>query len=79
MNHAGPREGVSADFGGGAGNVLGEDVELRVQYNPYLNLSVDAGYDHFFKGSFIENQAKIPGNPPATDTDYFYFQTEIRL
>ncbi len=64
---------------GGAGNVLGEDVELRVQYNPNLNLSVDAGYDHFFKGSYIQSLAKVPGNPPATDTDYFYIQIELKF
>ncbi len=67
------------DLTGNSGQELGRDLEVRIQWNPFLNLHLEAGYDHFFKGSFIENQAKIPGNPPATDTDYFYFQTEIRL
>jgi hypothetical protein len=64
---------------GTSGNVLGQDVEVRIQWNPSLNLSVDAGYDHFFKGSYITNQTSIPGNPPANDTNYFYVQTEVRF
>ena len=62
---------------GASGNVLGQDLEVRVQWAPTSNLSFEAGYDHFFKGSYIENLAKVPGNPPATDTDYFYIQTDV--
>ncbi|HNP29080.1 MAG TPA: alginate export family protein [Nitrospirales bacterium] len=64
---------------GASGNVLGQDVEVRVQWDPYPNLSVDAGYDHFFKGSYISKQTNVPGNPPANDTDTFYMQTEVRF
>ncbi len=64
---------------GAAGNVLGQDVEVRVQWDPWPNLSLDAGYDHFFKGSYISSQTGIPGNPPANDTDTFYIQTEVRF
>jgi hypothetical protein len=67
------------DPSGAAGNVLGQDVEARIQWNPWANLSVDAGYDHFFKGSYIKNQAHVPNNPPAQDTNYFYVQTEFRF
>lgn len=67
------------DPSGTAGNVLGQDVEVRVQWNPWPNLSVDAGYDHFFKGSYLTNQTNVPGNPPAQDTNYFYVQTEVRF
>jgi len=67
------------DPSGASGNVLGQDVEIRFQWNPTYNLSVDAGYDHFFKGSYITNQTSIPGNPPANDTNYFYIQTEVRF
>ena len=67
------------DSTGRAGNVLGQDVEVRLQWHPYPNLSFDAGYDHFFKGSYIKNQATVPGNPPAHDTNYFYFQTEVKF
>ena len=64
------------DSTGSAGNVLGQDVEVRVQWDPWPNLSFDAGYDHFFKGSYIKNQTGVTGNPPSDDTNYFYIQTE---
>ncbi len=67
------------DSTGQSGNYLGQDVELRVQWDPNANWGLDVGYDHFFKGSYIQNLARVPGNPPATDTDYFYFQTRIRF
>ena len=64
---------------GQAGNVLGQDVELRAQWMPSSFISFDAGYDHFFKGSFIESLAQVPGNPPATDSDFFYLHTEVKF
>ena len=64
---------------GRSGNFLGEDLELRADWVPFPNLLFRAGYDHFFKGSYIENLAKVPGNPPADDSDYFYVQTEIKF
>jgi hypothetical protein len=67
------------DETGGAGNFLGHDIELKARWTFSRNFSVSAGYDHFFKGSYIENLAKVPGNPSAADTNYFYFQSEVRL
>jgi len=64
---------------GAAGSALGQDVEVRVQWDPSPNISVDIGYDHFFKGSFIKKQVNVPGNPPARGTNYFYVQTEVRF
>jgi len=64
---------------GAAGSALGQDVEIRVQWDPSPNISVDIGYDHFFKGSFIKKQVDVPGNPPAAGTNYFYVQTEARF
>ena len=64
---------------GAAGSELGQDVEVRVQWDPSPNFSIDIGYDHFFKGSFITKQVDVPGNPPARDTNYFYVQTEARF
>jgi hypothetical protein len=64
---------------GAAGNVLGQDVEVGVRWNPWPNLSMDAGYEHFFKGSYIKNQTNVPGNPPGQATNYFYVQTEVRF
>lgn len=64
---------------GASGNMLGQDLEVALRWNPWPNLSVDAGYDRFFKGPYIKNQTDIPGNPPAKDTNYFYVQTEFRF
>ncbi len=64
---------------GQAGNVLGQDLELRAQWRPVPFMSFDAGYDHFFKGPYIQNLAKLPGNPAATDSDFFYAETELRF
>ena len=64
---------------GAAGSALGQDVEVRVQWDPSPNISVDIGYDHFFKGSFIKKQVNVPGNPPARCTNYSYVQTEVRF
>lgn len=64
---------------GAAGSELGQDMEVRIQWDPWPNFSVDIGYDHFFKGDFIKRQVNEPGNPPARDTNYFYVQTEIRF
>ncbi|GJL59092.1 MAG: hypothetical protein NPIRA03_19490 [Nitrospirales bacterium] len=67
------------DPSGAAGNVLGQDLEVGVRWNPSPNLSIDAGYDYFLKGSYIKNQTNVPGNPPAQNTNYFYIQTEVRF
>ena len=37
------------------------------------------GYDHFFKGTYIQTLAQVPGNPSTKDSDYFYAQTELRF
>ena len=64
---------------GGSGNFLGQDIELKARWRLSPNLIFSAGYDHFFKGSYIESLAKVPGNPSAADTDYFYMQTEVKF
>lgn len=64
---------------GAAGNFLGQDVQVRIQWRPSPSFTIDAGYEHFFKGSYITNQTDVPGNPPANDTNYFYVQTEVRF
>ena len=64
---------------GQAGNVLGSDFEIQLEWFPTSFITFDMGYDHFFKGSYIEALAQIPGNPPADDTDYFYFSTELKF
>ncbi len=67
------------DSTGAAGNYLGQDVEIRARWRMGTYLSFDAGYDHFFKGSYVTHLAQVPGNPPAKDSDYFYLQSEFRF
>ena len=67
------------DPSGQAGNFLGQDVELRITWKPSTFINVDAGYDHFFKGSFIQTLAQVPGNPPGADSDYLYLQAEVKF
>jgi len=62
---------------GGAGNYLGQDAEIRARWRWGTYLSFDAAYVHFFKGSYIQNLARVPGNPSATDSDYFYLQSQL--
>jgi hypothetical protein len=62
---------------GDAGKFLGQDLEVRLQWHPSPNYTIDAGYERFFKGSYIKNQTNVPGNPSSNDTNYFYIQTEL--
>lgn len=42
---------------GQSGNFLGQDVELRVDWHWNTFMLFRIGYDHFFKGSYIQNLA----------------------
>ena len=70
------------DTTGASGNFLGQDLELRISWqwvtDPTL-IELDLGYDYFFKGSYVQSQSDIPGNPSARDSGYFYVQTEMRF
>jgi len=64
---------------GAAGNYLGNTVEIRARWNWNTFLALDAGFSHFFKGSYISYLAQIPGNPSADDSNYTYLQAELRF
>lgn len=66
---------------GGSGNYLGQDVELRAQWKIDDNLEFDAGYDHWFKGSYFDRLPAAAGLPPGgeKDTDYFYVSGKLRF
>ena len=73
--------GLIQDSTGGAGNYLGHDLELRVQWAISQNLDFDAGYDHWFKGSYFDRlpaSADLPAGGNK-DTDYFHVQMRVRL
>lgn len=69
------------DATGGSGNYLGHDVEVRVQWKLNNNLEFDAGYDHWFKGSYFDRLPSSANLPPGgkKDTDYFYILTKFRF
>ncbi len=69
------------DTTGGSGNYLGHDVEVRVQWRLNDNLEFDAGYDHWFKGSYFDRLPASAGLPAggSNDTDYFYILTKVRI
>jgi len=69
------------DATGQAGTSLGHDVELRVQWAVNSNLDFDVGYVHWFKGSYFDRLPASAGLPAGgnKDTDYFYFQTRMRI
>ena len=64
---------------GQSGNFLGSTVQLKAFWNVVSALGFEFGYVHFAKGTYVENLAKIPGNPPANDSDYFYASTTVRF
>jgi hypothetical protein len=69
------------DSTGESGNYLGHDVEVQVQWKLNNNLEFDAGYDHWFKGSYFDRLPASAGLPPGghKDTDYFYILTKFRI
>ncbi|WP_447971355.1 alginate export family protein [Nitrospira sp. M1] len=69
------------DVSGGSGNFLGHDVELRVQWKVSDNLEFDAGYLHWFKGSYFDRLPASAGLPPGgnKDTDYLYILTKVSI
>jgi hypothetical protein len=56
-------------------------VEFRAQWAVSNNMFFDAGYVHWFKGSYFD-RLPVSANLPAggnKDTDYFYLQMRVRL
>jgi hypothetical protein len=69
------------DITGSAGTSLGHDVELRAQWALNANLDFDAGYVHWFKGSYFDRLPASAGLPAGgnNDSDYFYVQMRVRV
>jgi Alginate export len=69
------------DTTGQAGTSLGHDVELRAQWAINYNLDVDAGYVHWFKGSYFDRLPASAGLPAGgnQDSDYFYISMRVRI
>jgi len=69
------------DTTGRAGTSLGHDVEFRAQWAINSNMNVDAGYVHWFKGSYFDRLPISAGLPAGgnKDTDYVYVQMRVRV
>ncbi len=69
------------DTTGNAGTSLGHDVELRAQWMVTSNLDFDAGYVHWFKGSYFDHPTILSQMPAGgnVDSDYFYVQIRVRI
>lgn len=69
------------DSTGQSGISLGQDVDLQVQWIVNSNLEFDAGYVHWFKGSYFDRLPSSAGLPAGgnKDSDYFYASMRIRM
>jgi hypothetical protein len=61
---------------GAAGRDLGTDIEIGVRWRPTPWLAVDAGYDHWFKGSYLD---RVPNASSTRDSDYVYLSTRFQF
>jgi len=64
------------DASGDAGRDLGTDLELRARWDAAEWLGFDVGYDHWWKGSYLDD---VAGARTRGDSDYFYAQSRIRF
>lgn len=64
-----------SDPTGSAGDRLGTDLELSVRWHPKTWLELQAGYDHWWKGSYLDDLGASSGE----DSDYFYVLVRFRI
>lgn len=82
MNGSGmPGKSNLQDKTGNAGRYLGQDVELSTSWDLRSNVTLSAGYEHWFKGDYFERLPAKAGLPAggAKDTDFFYVSSELRF
>lgn len=65
-----------ADATGDAGRDLGTDLELRARWEATAWLGFDVGYDHWWKGSYLDD---VAGARTSGDADYCYLQSRLRF
>ncbi|MBY0401621.1 alginate export family protein [Myxococcota bacterium] len=73
---AGPGGGALTDASGNAGRDLGTDLELRARWDAREWLAFDVGYDHWWKGRYLDEVANAR---TQGDADYFYLQSRVRF
>jgi hypothetical protein len=66
---------------GQAGTSLGQDVEIRAEWEVSSNLDFDIGYTHWFKGSYFDSPAILSQMPDGgnKDSDYFFAAMRVRI
>jgi hypothetical protein len=70
------------DAAGESGERLGTDVELAVTWTPRPWLILETGYDHWWKGTYLDGVASptpAAGEISTDDTDYFYVSVSFRI
>jgi hypothetical protein len=69
-----------SDPSGNAGSDLGTDIELSAQWTPRPWLTLETGYDHWFKGSYLSEVPPPTAGPISSDdSDYLYFSVQFRI
>ena len=62
------------DATGSAGRHLGMDIELRARWKPTPWFAVEAGYNHWFKGSYLDRVANVSS---TSESDHVYLETRF--
>lgn len=73
---AGPAAGALTDATGDAGRDLGTDLELRARWDAKEWLAFDLGYDHWWKGRYLDD---VANSETRGDSDYFYLQSRVKF
>ena len=73
---AGPGAGSLTDATGNAGRDLGTDLELRARWDVQEWLGFDVGYDHWWKGRYLDDVANAE---TRGDSDYLYLQSRVKF
>jgi hypothetical protein len=70
------------DASGESGERLGTDVELAITWTPRPWLILEAGYDHWWKGTYLDGVASptpAAGEISTVHTDYAYVFVTLRI
>jgi hypothetical protein len=70
------------DASGESGERLGTDLELAVTWTPRPWLVLETGYDHWWKGAYLDGVASptpAAGEISTEDTDYVYVSVSFRI
>jgi hypothetical protein len=70
-NSSGSR--LRTDTTGRAGMYVGQEISLRLKFDPSKELKLETGYAHFFSGDYVEYTGA------GLDADWFYFQAGLRI